>query len=224
VPSTHVFSGSLFSFGINHYLKSGTAAFQISADEGAAESWYKQNFAACGYIVQATEGHTARGVGIEFYSTIDRHAGAWIVLEPDASGGTFVLYVGEVIVLPPRPRDSYLPGDSVQVQLRYIPPTTPEPPYPVERFTILRRVIVDQLVTEINALTDVAGGGVMGCTWSGTTTLAWLRFVRPGGRVVTVRVQPGCELVIVAHARPLIDLSVWDSIQQIVAECREKRS
>lgn len=225
VPTSHEFSGSLFSYPASLYLKSGTVAFLVPADEAAAEAWYRQSFAACGYAVMATQGPTDRGVGIWFRSTTNRDVTPWVVLEPNPSGGTFVLYVGEVIDLPPRPGDSYLPTDIVRVRLRYTLATTPDPPYEVERFTIRRHTLIHQLVSSINALTDVVGAGLVSCTWYGTTTLAGLQFVRQSGKTITVRVQPGCRVVIVGHTRPLLDFGspVWNSVQQIAAECQERR-
>jgi hypothetical protein len=227
-PTTHIFSASFFSYPANLYLKSGTAAFQVPADLTTEESWYRQSFSACGYVYAGGKGENAQGVGLWFRSTSSRDVIPWVVLERNPAGGTFVLYVGEVIDRPPRPHDSYLPADIVRVQIHYLLATTPEPPYPVERFIIHREDIISKLAGDINALTDVVSGGVLGCTWYGTTTLARLRFVRRGGKSVTVRVQPGCALVIVGHTRPLIDgladafLPVWNRIKQIVAECQDK--
>ena len=223
-PTRHVFSGGFFSYPANLYLKSGDAAFQVPVDLATAEAWYTQSFSACGYVYAGGTVENAQGIGLWFRSTSNPDVTPWVVLERNPAGGTFVLEIGEVIDRPPRPHDSYLPTSIVRVKLRYLVTTSLDPPYPVERFTIQRRAIIRQLVGTINALTDVVGGGVIGCSWLATTTVARLQFVRRGGQSVTVRVQPGCHLVIVAQTRPLLDNGqVWSGIEEVVAECQDKR-
>ncbi len=161
-----------------------------------------------------------RGDPIPFRS--DPHVALWVVCKDDLSGRTFVLYVGEDVTLPPRPPASYLPSDVLLIRLKYLPYTQVGNAQQADRFTIRDQATIHQAVGVINSLTDVLSPGVIGCSWDGTTTRAWIQFVRRKGHVVKVRMVPGCYFLVVDHTRAVVATGgkVWNTIEQVVTECR----
>jgi hypothetical protein len=205
------------------YVKTASATYVLPAGVDTAQTWYVQQFAACGYT-QAGSGSGNNGQGVTsteltFASGHDANLSVQLSFQVVA-GHPLVLYVAEYIATPPRPAGSYLPGDVSRVQITYVLPL-PQPPStgPQPRLyrTVSDAAALRPLVRAINALTrlDV---GVRPCPISFGESAA-LVFQRPAGKPITVIVDAdGCRHVTVGPYPPLSDPSqaVWKAVSALV--------
>ena len=113
----------------------------------------------------------------------------------DVPDGTPLLYVAEDVTLPPRPPDSYLPGNIVRLTMDYVGDN--------ERhwhLVVRNPAMIHSLVAAINAVSEI-DGGVHSC--APVLGEATMTFARRGG--TSVRVKAHCHQVVVGTSRPLFD-------------------
>lgn len=164
----------VFSSLASPYLKTAVAEFATTDPMPAVESWYEQQFAACGY---SSDGHgTSRdGQGhssdtIEFSLPGATYQEVAMVFELGDSGRTLILYTAITVSLPARPAASYLPNDIVQVHLDVFRPRS-KPANQYIGVTSRRQGEIRRLVHAINSLSVLQGEVHCPITWRATAIL-----------------------------------------------------
>jgi hypothetical protein len=203
------------------YLKTASATYVLPVGVDTAQTWYVQEFAACGYT-QAGSGSGNNGQGVTsteltFASRHDANISVQVSFQVVA-GHPLVLYVAEYIATPPRPAGSYLPADVARVQITLVLPMSSAGGQQQRISRAVAGAIVPRpLVRAINDLSrlDV---GVHSCPASFGQS-ATLVFQRPTGKSITVIVDAdGCRDVTVKPYPPLTDGSqtVWKAVTALV--------
>ena len=121
-----------------------------------------------------------------------------------------------MIVLPPRPRETFLPREIVRIDLTYVGPmrTSPATAEVIQR-EIMEPSTIREIVEEINELTDVTDGGIRtGIRNRGEHATLVCR--RESGDGIEVAVRYGG--VVVGNTRPLEDQNyrVWKLVSRMV--------
>lgn len=225
----------------SNYLKSAWAEEWLPAQSAsAAWTWYRGEFAACGYDAATSAGYSAVVLPPSGWVTLtvftsrrNKHVQVQLTLQRDPWTGHLVaLYFALDDDIPPRAAGSYLPADVVKARIAtwYYPavvvgrqatasatPAPTPPPYYVTTVTISDPAALAVLVHAINSLTDI-WPAESGCT-AGPDFATTLVFSRRNGQQITVHDDPNpCAGVIVDGYDALQDPSnvVWNAIAALV--------
>ena len=225
----------------SNYLKSAWAEEWLPAQSAsAAWTWYRGEFAACGYDAATSAGYSAVVLPPSGWVTLtvftsrrNKHVQVQLTLQRDPWTGHLVaLYVALDDDIPPRAAGSYLPADVVRARITtsYLPlfaarvqatasatPVPTPPLYYVATVTISDPAALAVLVHAINSLTDVDPGGATATF--GPDFATTLVFSRRNGQQITVYDQPNPRAgVTVDGYYALQDHSdvVWHAIAALV--------
>ena len=216
-------TAGLISYQATPYLKTASATYILPVGVNTAQTWYVQQFTACGYnpagSATSTSGPNTTSTGLTFASRQDANLSVQLGFQVVA-GHPLVLYVAEYLATPQRPAGSYLPADVAQVQITYTLPLPQSPdagPPPKLYRTVSGVAALRPLVRAVNSLSrlDV---GLSSCP-AGFGESATLVFQRPDGQRITVLDNAdGCRDVTVKPYPPLRDLSqtVWKAVTALV--------
>jgi hypothetical protein len=173
------------------YLQTAGAEYRSGDDVGTVSTWYRAVMPACGwrpgtywsgYAPPLTSGHS-------YTSARDPSLSVLLSFGATSSGGSYVAYGVEWIILPARPASSYLHGQFTQIRIAlsrgaFEGPHGGRLVWHISRATITDRAAISRLVTAINGITKRR---TVLLTCPGPQRLtgpAWISFVRPDGSVV----------------------------------------
>jgi hypothetical protein len=172
------------------YLQTAGAEYRSGDDVGTVSAWYRAAMAACGWRPASWSGYAAPFTSARSY-TLARNPNLSVLLSFGAipSGGSYVAYGVEWVILPARPASSYLQGPFAQIRIAlnrgaFEGPRGGRLVWRTSRVTITDRAAISRLVGAINGITKRR---TVLLTCPGPQRLtgpAWISFIRPGGSVV----------------------------------------
>lgn len=223
-PLAHDIASPFFDYPLDPYLQTASAEYHTPDSLGQVRSWVRRTFSASGWHGEGSFNGNASAFtsGISFIANSNPDLTVAVSFGEDASGGTYLGYGVEEIILPPRPPRSYLHGPFVQLRLAqsiYLHEQTKVEVRTIHT-TVQARPIIRRLVQAINGIRGYrtvlglcAGGG------PGQGGPIWLTFVRANGSMVhAYESGPGaCGGLAVDGVRWLTDRgAIWDLLHSLI--------
>jgi hypothetical protein len=207
----------------DQYLQTASAVYTSTSSVHTVQVWLGTALIGCGWKRNGSWSGNAEPFtqGLSFVSRHNPNLGLELSFGFTSSGGAYIAYGVEEVVLPKRPSKSYLHGPFTQlhISLRQTTLGAAQPTSRVVTFSVSSQPVIRRLVATINAIRGYRtvlpvcyGGG------PGGPSPAWLSFVKPNGTVIhAYEIGPGaCGGLAVNHVRWMTDGgAVWKQIQAL---------
>ena len=171
------------------YLQTAGAEYRSGGDVGTVSAWYRAVMPACGWRPAPWGGYAPPLTSSHSYtSTRDSSLSVLLSFGATSSGGSYIAYGVEWVILPARPASSYLHGPFRQVRIAvnrgaFEGVHRSRLVWHTSRATITDGAAIGRLVTAINGITK-RRTVLLRCPGPlRLTGPAWLSFVRSDGSV-----------------------------------------
>lgn len=172
------------------YLQTAGLEYIASGAYPEMEGWFTRAFHACGYLSHGSwNGNTTPfSNGLTFVSKRNPNLSVEISFGTDPSGGSYIGYGVEDVILPPRPARSYLHGPFVELKIAVQHNSQTQRPHSTIVHLVVRNgSAIRSLVSAIDEMTGYQT--VIGICYGGVgppppIAPVWLSFLRPDGTVV----------------------------------------